>query len=334
MRRRGFPLAPPSPVPTGKGLRSSAVNDEILTDFLTTSLQIPNLKLPISFQSRRLPTLAFDFRSLLSGDRDAVERVMNSASHFGFFAIIGHGISVLEAQKVAERTAENGGEELREMNRCEAERFDFCWAGEEEDGSEFNSDMRPDPNLRKCLETAEGELVAVGKSIGEMFSKHASDFGTMQGKATSGLVILNYNVDYQLSKSEAQSDAEDNNGRYSKSALSLYLPSSQCDVLVQVGTESFVFEAGPDTIVAILGQQLECDGSEHVAYVPKKLRFAQIVDAEKSTSHPLVFSIGLNLASRPSGQHCKQLDGKISVCDQILVAALVVLLFQLALWIL
>lgn len=129
----------PSPVPTGKGLRSSVINDEILSDFLTASLQIPDLKLPITFQSRHVPVSPVDYRSIVSGDCDAIESARKSASEFGFFVVSGHGVTATD-------------EEVRERNRRREaeEEFDFCWAGEEEEneGSEFYPNSRSDPNLR------------------------------------------------------------------------------------------------------------------------------------------------------------------------------------------
>lgn len=134
---------PPSPVPTGKGLRSSAINDEILSDFLNTSLRIPNLKLPVTFQSRHVLTSPVDYRSIVSGDCDAIESARKSASEFGWLVVSGHGVTATDVEAVARKV----DEEVSERKRCEAEEeFDFCWAGDE--GSEFYSDILSDPNLR------------------------------------------------------------------------------------------------------------------------------------------------------------------------------------------
>uniref|UniRef100_A0A7N0ZSH0 Non-haem dioxygenase N-terminal domain-containing protein n=1 Tax=Kalanchoe fedtschenkoi TaxID=63787 RepID=A0A7N0ZSH0_KALFE len=317
MSRRGFSLAPPSPIPTGRGLRSSAINEEILSDFLISSLHVPDLKLPISAQPRRVATSAVDFRSIASRDGESVERVLRRASQFGFFTISGHGILATEI-RAAKRGAEYGGEDLRNW---EDEGFDFCWAGEEE---EDRSEFIPDPDPRKCMEAVAVRLVAIGKSLEGLFSTTtgANDFGT------TNLAILQSNVEHRLCESEAPSNGEDKENN----ALGLYLPSSKCEVLVQVGSESFVFEAGPDTIVAVLGRQYEVDIAGHVTSTPRKLRFGRA--GRLTLSDPIVLSIELKLGSPRIQSSERQLDTRrISIIDQILVAGLIVLLFQLVLWI-
>lgn len=141
----------------------------------------------------------------------------------------------------------------------------------------------------------------------------------MQTKASSSLVVLKCNVDYELSRKTFLNDEDDGNGKHCEyeNALSLYLLSSKCEILVQGDTESFVFQAAPDTIVAILGQQLEVNNCKNV---PRKLRFLQPVDAQGRATHPLIFSIGLKL------------DHIISVSDQVMVTALIILVFQVGLW--
>ncbi|KAK9290542.1 hypothetical protein L1049_008712 [Liquidambar formosana] len=84
---------PPSPIPTGKGLRSAAVDDEILSEYLQKSLQIPDLTLPKSSFSasvHRLVPTEIDYRSIVSRERDSIDLLLRSAAEVGVFLIIGH----------------------------------------------------------------------------------------------------------------------------------------------------------------------------------------------------------------------------------------------------
>lgn len=45
-RRIAARAPPPTPIATGKGLRSAAVNDRVLTQYLESALRVPDLTLP------------------------------------------------------------------------------------------------------------------------------------------------------------------------------------------------------------------------------------------------------------------------------------------------
>lgn len=93
--RKAAPL--PSPIPTAAGSRSAA--NEIFTEFLDNSLQLPHLSLPHHLPRHPIPEIV-DFGSLTG--RDSVDRILRSAKQCGAFRINGHGIS---------------GEELRSLLR-------------------------------------------------------------------------------------------------------------------------------------------------------------------------------------------------------------------------
>ncbi|KAL3531609.1 hypothetical protein ACH5RR_005130 [Cinchona calisaya] len=84
----------PSPIPTGKGIRSAADAGSTFSKHIDKSKQsVPELLLP---QHLLRPILGaeLDYRSLLSGEKDSVNRLLRSAAQFGFFQITtGHGIS-------------------------------------------------------------------------------------------------------------------------------------------------------------------------------------------------------------------------------------------------
>ena len=93
------PPPPPSPIPTAKGSRSAAVDDEILSNYLGKSLQIPDLKLPKSHFAanihRSIPEV-IDYGSVKTRDSDSIRQILRSVKEFGLFRISGVGVSADE----------------------------------------------------------------------------------------------------------------------------------------------------------------------------------------------------------------------------------------------
>ncbi|KAG2326449.1 hypothetical protein Bca52824_009177 [Brassica carinata] len=105
----------PSPIPRARGSRSAA--NEILTEIIEKSIQVPELTLPESHSggescgSRHLIPAEIDFRLLTSRREGSVDRLVRSAREFGAFRVSYHGIS---------------SEEMRSLVR-ESGRFSEFW---------------------------------------------------------------------------------------------------------------------------------------------------------------------------------------------------------------
>lgn len=91
-----FRAPPPSPVASGR--LSSVANDEVLTEFLEHSLQVPDLILPDKFFPKQIsiennpPTI--DFGALNSDGCDpSLCKVVESIARNGCFQLVNHGIS-------------------------------------------------------------------------------------------------------------------------------------------------------------------------------------------------------------------------------------------------
>ncbi|CAK9174557.1 unnamed protein product [Ilex paraguariensis] len=88
-----FRAPPPSPIASGR--RSSFTNNEVLTEFLEHSLQVPDLVLPdhIFPQQKSIqnpPKL--DFQSLNSVENSSVLEILDSAALIGCLELVNHGI--------------------------------------------------------------------------------------------------------------------------------------------------------------------------------------------------------------------------------------------------
>ncbi|KAK9102324.1 hypothetical protein Sjap_019578 [Stephania japonica] len=90
-----FRAPPPSPIASHSARRSSVLNDEELSEFLQTSLRVPDLILPGRIFPRE--TLAatppeIDLRSLISSKTDSISRIRESITSIGCFQLVNHGI--------------------------------------------------------------------------------------------------------------------------------------------------------------------------------------------------------------------------------------------------
>lgn len=90
-----FRAPPPSPVASGR--KSSFANDDVLTDFLETSLHVPDLVLPDKIfpkQNQQETPPKVDFVSLcFHEDDDLCDVVLDSMARIGCFQLLNHGIS-------------------------------------------------------------------------------------------------------------------------------------------------------------------------------------------------------------------------------------------------
>lgn len=87
-----LPRRLPPPIPTGKGSRSAA--DPEFSEYvdITKEEQVPVLILPEHVRGSSEEPAEIDYRLLLTGDYDTVQRLLRSAADFGVFMIIGHGL--------------------------------------------------------------------------------------------------------------------------------------------------------------------------------------------------------------------------------------------------
>jgi hypothetical protein len=119
-RRSRFRAPPPTPIRTGKGNRSTAIDDRVLADFLETSLKVPDLTLPRShFSSPRARSPISDkisFSSLREGDIVAAGRVVAAVRESGAFRVGSRSMSMLEVKSTIE-VAKNVFDVPEEMKR-------------------------------------------------------------------------------------------------------------------------------------------------------------------------------------------------------------------------
>ncbi|KAL3511746.1 hypothetical protein ACH5RR_024463 [Cinchona calisaya] len=147
-----FRAPPPSPVASGR--RSSVTNEDVLSEFLETSLKVPDLILPdrvFPKQKSLQNSPKLDFQTLNSSiGNDSLTKFIDSVAGIGCFEVINHGIpedwikSVLaagdgifgmsqEKRKIVTRSLERsyGFEELLGEEEKETMSEEFVWCRDE-----------------------------------------------------------------------------------------------------------------------------------------------------------------------------------------------------------
>lgn len=99
VRSQRFRAPPPSPIATGKGRRSAAVDDRVLSEYLDGSLRVPDLSLPQSFFPMK-PVIKvppeIDLCSMVSGNDSAARCVLSAAAEIGAMRVVGGGKALVE----------------------------------------------------------------------------------------------------------------------------------------------------------------------------------------------------------------------------------------------
>ncbi|KAK4267407.1 hypothetical protein QN277_024193 [Acacia crassicarpa] len=145
-----FRAPPPSPIASGR--RSSFANDDVLTEFLQTSLRVPDLILPDKIFPRQkfLETPPkVDFRSLCSDDHEdaasSSQVVSDSLARIGCFQLVNHGVPrelMTSSREAARAIFQVSPEERAAVTRSPPEKpWGFEEYHSEEDGSELSEEF-------------------------------------------------------------------------------------------------------------------------------------------------------------------------------------------------
>ncbi|KAJ4970823.1 hypothetical protein NE237_003922 [Protea cynaroides] len=246
-------LITPTPIATGKGIRSAVVDDDILSKYLESRLRVPDLNMPQSRSfsiSRRRSPAEIDLRLLLSRDDDSIRQILGSAMEFGVFKIIGLGISADELRSMmaeAELIFPIPVELKKDLGREEF--LWFCPGNHELETLQGKIGRGRYRNFSRTMESIFGKLKAIADMVGQILSdyhmgKNRRDQGIQAGMDPilclhkSVGPILSYNDSYPY-------------------ALSFFLSDSDHEFLVQSARAPLSFNAMAGSILVTVRKQLQ-----------------------------------------------------------------------------
>ncbi|KAF8394836.1 hypothetical protein HHK36_018773 [Tetracentron sinense] len=267
--RLNSPAPPPSPIATAKGSRSAAVDDQILSEYLEKTLQVPDLTLPESYfpasAHRQIPA-DIDLESLMSRENVSVRQILDSAMEFGMFRIKGHGVSaeelrstMAEAELVFGFSAEKKKGQIRNFGRRGSSREELFWFHPQQTMVEAaQKEIAPEiyRSLSQRMESVASRLQAVAEQVGHILSEYAGKRPQkIIHEGESVIYLYRYHPDTLIDPIPPP-DKEKNKG-CSHHALSLHLSFGHSAFYIQSSRGLLSFNTSSDTIVVTVGKQLE-----------------------------------------------------------------------------
>ncbi|MQM14225.1 hypothetical protein Taro_047154 [Colocasia esculenta] len=341
-----FRVPPPTPIATGKGTRSAAVNDRVLADYLERSLRVPELTLPdpSSLGVRRNPTPAkIELGVLLAGDAASRGRLLSSAAAVGAFLIDGHGVTEGDVGAAVEVAAGVFGlaEEKRGalgpyFRRRGGAREELRWL--RPPGAEDEAVLRgawPDsyPAFREKLENMCSKLDSIAESIGTILS---ANMGTPHGECPaeesppSVLCLRKYSFDAFRNPISTAGSGEAAPAASPPRALSLHLLGSNREFVIKSDEEGSVpFPVPTGSIVVTLSKELQDMSNREFKGVDGEPIYELSSDLGPSFSMEYrCFPASLRRRTKHSTAR-----STLSLRDQLLVALALILLYKLWVWI-
>ncbi|KAK6279625.1 hypothetical protein POUND7_019892 [Theobroma cacao] len=327
---------PPSPIPTANGSRSAA--NETFTDFLEKSLQVPDLTLPESQSQERhhpaYPPYEIDFQSLSLRETSSVERLLRSARELGAFRIGCHGFikgeelralvkeaarvfGVLEERDTGFRRYLSGKREEIVWVRCKDERME--WARQYIGAPLYQS-------FSEKMEKVASKLDQLAEELGQILVENASEQQRKRVQRGEPLLsIYKYNQQDKIMEQKSQLNEEETRHSCHNYTLSLHLPTKDCEFCVKSGPSGLLtFDAGPETIIVTVGQQLE-----EWSLGEFKSVSGRIINQAELRGSQSFFSMELKWSSLNINHTYKTTYQKFSLADQFLIALIIVFLYSI-----
>ncbi|XP_058075311.1 uncharacterized protein LOC131223817 [Magnolia sinica] len=325
---------PPSPIATAKGLRSAAIDDRILSEFLEKSLKVPDLTLPEPYLASRIPRripAEINLPSLLDRDEDSVHRLLESSTGLGAFQIIEHGISAEEIGEVI-----NGSDRLlqvpmqkkselqRHFGRRNEIREDLFWFRSEKEMEEKLAEEIGAETYRTFSENMGKlfvKLEAIAENVGRILMEHTRKRCQKRiEERESVLCIHKYNSN-DVRDGSPLLDGQSEIVEDLPHALILHLSNSDLEFRVQSRNPSFSFSATAGAIIVTVGGHLqEWSQGEFKSVIGEPI-FEPSIDANPSFS--------IEFASSPSSINHKlvHVAKTLSLMDQMLITLAITILY-------
>ncbi|KAK8275303.1 hypothetical protein V6Z12_D10G128600, partial [Gossypium hirsutum] len=335
MSKLNIKAPPPSPIPTATGSRSAA--NEILTDFLEKSLQIPDLTLPEcqTLRHHGLPDKV-DFQSLGLREVGSVERFIRSARKYGVVAIGRHGIDAGEEVRATVKEAARVFGVLEERDtgyrrNSVGKREEIVWVDCKDERMEWARQyigVHLYHSFSEKVEKVASKLEEVAEELGKILVENARQVGRKgfrRGESVVSIYKYNNNSNEDKLADQDPNVNEEENGHCCDCTLSLHLPTKHCQFSLKTGPRLLTFDVAPDTLILTFGHQLEEWSMGEFKCVRGRIIYPPEVGGSKCS-----FSMELKCSSINITHSYKKSTYKmISLADQFFVAVLIFSLYSI-----
>ncbi|KAL0347555.1 UNVERIFIED_CONTAM: hypothetical protein Scaly_1771500 [Sesamum calycinum] len=240
---------PPSPIPTGKGSRSAA--DQILSEYIDKSIQIPELRLPRRVQVHQFKPEEISYESLQLREKDSVRVLVRSVRELGVFKIIDHGISTEELRFALGNSERIFGLTV-ECCTGYGDHEKLVWRGDDNQIMEEATAMIGEQKLqilRQKVENVARQLEGIAEELVEVIAQSVGKQFFQLGEST--LSIYRYHRANIIDRtSSVIGDTIQISGPYAFTLHLLLEPTELC-------LQNLSFDTNPHTIVVTMGKELE-----------------------------------------------------------------------------
>ncbi|MCL7036742.1 hypothetical protein MKW94_025314 [Papaver nudicaule] len=353
---------PPSPISNARGLKSAAVNDEILADYLEKTLQVPDLTLPESYglpnnknennhSHRHHIPFEINYSALKSRDEDSIRQLFQSVTELGVFRLTGHGVSaeelratISEADLVFRSAIKKKKKPNLSINLGSRKviREEFFWFGE---GNEMDATLAAQMGnerytlLSQKLDDIYDQLDAVAENVGQILFENMNVEPELEKRTDvqereSVLCYYKFSKTHRLNNDDGNElqrqlfdEEEKKNGNLSKAhAFSLYLYVGDQKFHVHTERGSLSCKACSSTIVVTIKKQLEEWSHGRLKCVPGEPIVDRNIHVNPSYAIEFMYSPSSSFLSYNSNN--RRMD-YISIFDQILIVITAALLYSL-----
>ncbi|KAG0457699.1 hypothetical protein HPP92_022856 [Vanilla planifolia] len=326
---------PPTPIATGKGLRTAAVDDEVLAEYLDTSLKVPDLTLPHAyFPSRSTsPTkmsAEIDLSALAAGDEASVRWIVSAAAESGAFRIDGGDVVTSEEVRTAIEVGDSVFDSMAARRRGLVSRFDgggigeeICWhRSRRKEMEPVLEDVSPETyrTFRERMEVTAAKLEMVADCISHILCENLKDeTHSRRPPKLQSVLYLRRRRQHLLGEIVANHGWE-TGARF----LSVHLPIDDRMFRIHSSAVSATFSLPAGSFLVTIGEQLQEWCNEEYKACFGELLLNPMVDPDPLFSMEfVVFSLP---ESCPSSSSRKRALG---VMDQLLGILLIAVLYNI-----
>ncbi|KAI3781469.1 hypothetical protein L2E82_11484 [Cichorium intybus] len=320
----GGPAQPPSPMPNSRPSRS----DPSFNNYVDKLKNIPEFDVPD--EANRPPIAEVDYKLIKAKDKPAIQQMMESASKFGMFRLIGHGVSP-EELNAAFTEADFIFGLLAERWSRDGDREEFAWSRSAMAAAERRRDVKNDENFlkfRQKMDNIANKLEAIGKDVALAIGTNGGKQPRKKIKENETRMVLfkhnNSSLQPHTPRSSQTPRALDGNRRDTATfALSLHIPTEQGEFRLLSEEGPVSFRSLPNAIVVTVGEQME-----EWSYGEFRSAFGEINIEPDLQDEKGAFSIELKCSPSNLNDVVDKHES-ISITDQIIFVVIIAIVYKL-----
>ncbi|KAK9054880.1 hypothetical protein SSX86_025959 [Deinandra increscens subsp. villosa] len=289
---------------------------------------IPEFDLP--GDTNRSMIADVEYRLIKSKDKNSIQKMMDSAVKFGVFQLSGHGISA-EELNAAFTEAEFCFGLLADRWSRDGDREEFAWSRSAMEAAERRKHVKNEAQFhtfRQKMDNLAKKLEAIAKDVAEVIGRNGGKKPRKKIKENETRMTLfkhsNSSLQPHTPRScQTQGGSDGSRRDLATFALGLHIPTEVGEFRLLSGDGPFSFRSNPNTIVFIIGEQIQ-----EWSYGELRSAFGEINIEPDVQEDKGAYSIELKCSPSVLNDAVKKNDS-ISITHQIIFVVVVAVVYKL-----